>query len=229
MDLEGKTDSPGAKHVYLNISPQLKKLPDDDLELWEAFQQDDPGAFTRIYDDFFPLLFNYGCQFTQNREIVKDLIQDLFIDLNEKKGSLGKVRNIKFYLFKSLKRRLMVMLKKQHLPYYPNFLQKVPPFAISVSHEQHIIEAEEDRGKRKALEIAYAQLSERQREVLLYYFYEGLNYEEISELMGFSKSEHARKLVYRSIVKLRDFIKSEGFTLFSISVLLLILMICSLF
>ena len=151
---------------------------------------------------------------SQDRDIVKDLIQDLFIDLNAKKERLGDIKNIKFYLFKSLKRQITHLFKHRNLAKYPTILQSTSAFGISVSHEQYLIDQEVNEAKREALEKAYMSLSARQREVLLYYFYEGLNYEEITELMDFSKSEHARKLVYRSVGKLRqELLKSGGVVL----------------
>lgn len=212
-----------AKQVHFN--PQHRTDINDkdrDLALWTSFKNGESQAFAKIYDTFFPILYNYGLQFTQDKEIIKDVIQDLFIDINERKSRLGEVKNIKFYLFKGLKRRLIALLDKRHLPNFPNLLKVLPSFAISTTREQEIILEETEKNKYIALEKAYEQLSERQREVLIYYFYEGLTYEEISELMGFSKVEHARKLVYRSILKLRSIFEKKGFIFFSITLIIII-------
>ncbi|MEM1134503.1 MAG: sigma-70 family RNA polymerase sigma factor [Bacteroidota bacterium] len=209
------------KQVYLKVSNAFEDKTDS--EVWLAFQQDNPKAFHYIYKNYFTILFNYGCQFTQDKEVVKDLIQDLFIDLNEKKQQLGEVKNIKFYLFKCLKRSILSISKFRHLPQYPNLLQSLKPFAIHVSHEQEIISTETEKAKVDMLNKAYNNLTERQREVLLYYFYEDLNYEEIASLMGFAKTEHARKLVYRAVCKLKEVMqKNKVFLMLTLPLLFLI-------
>lgn len=214
---------PKSRHVYLN--PPSESPAPSDGELWAAFKKGDPEAFRLLYSTYFPVLFNYGGQFTQDREVVKDLIQDLFIDLNERKEHLADVQNIKFYLFKSLKTRILGMLKKAHLPNFPSFLHHVAPFGVSVSAESDWIDAEAGQAKAAALQKAYGQLTDRQREVLMYHFFEGLSYAQITDLMGFSKEEHARKLVYRAVCKLREEMQGKGFWLFSAGLLALIFML----
>jgi RNA polymerase sigma-70 factor (ECF subfamily) len=221
------TVRPKSRHVYLSPPPDSPIA--SDAALWAAFKHGDPEAFRHLYSIYFPVLFNYGGQFTHDREVVKDLIQDLFIDLNERKERLADVKNIKFYLFKSLKTRILGVQKKSQLFDFPDFLQQSTMFGVSVSAESDWIDAEAGQAKVEALQKAYEQLTNRQREVLMYHFYEGLSYAQITELMGFSKEEHARKLVYRAVCKLRSAMQGKGFWLFSVGLLAFLLALLSMF
>ena len=60
-----------------------------------------------------------------------------------------------------------------------------------------------DEERRQKLEHAFNTLTKRQKEILIYYFYEDFTYQEITSLMGFAEVQYARVLVSRSLAKLR--------------------------
>src|SRR5690606_38624939 len=72
-------------------------------ELWDLFRKNDEEAFSVIYRKYFPILFNYGHQFTKDRDLIKDTIQDLFIYLREKRSGLSSTTSVKFYLYRAYK------------------------------------------------------------------------------------------------------------------------------
>ncbi len=47
-----------------------------DKTIWISFKKGDHAAFNYIYKTYFSVLFNYGRQFTADRELIKDCIQD---------------------------------------------------------------------------------------------------------------------------------------------------------
>jgi RNA polymerase sigma factor (sigma-70 family) len=190
-----------------------------DQEIWVSYQKGDEAAFNYIYETYFPLLFNYGHQFTSDRELVKDLIQDLFIELREKKDSLH-ISFLKFYLLKSLKRKLMAVLSSKKWKQSLGLGEKEEGFEIMLSHESLLIKNQIEADVKEKLEKAFQSLSKRQKEVILYYYYEGFSYQQITELMGFSKIEHARVLVSRAIGKLKSEMDRYKMRLFEIMVLL---------
>jgi DNA-directed RNA polymerase specialized sigma24 family protein len=51
------------------------------LAVWKGYLKGDEAAFREIYEEYIDPLFAYGCKLTKDREIVKDCIQDIFIDL----------------------------------------------------------------------------------------------------------------------------------------------------
>ncbi|MEN7547637.1 sigma-70 family RNA polymerase sigma factor [Rapidithrix thailandica] len=180
----------------------------EDIDVWRAFKEGSEAAFHHIYQVYFPVLFNYGHQFTADRELVKDLIQDLFIDIKEKRKKLGDTTSIKFYLFRALRRRVLRAEQRHRLKFFRNASQEEHGFEISLSHETKLINAQMDEELKANLEKAFASLTKRQKEIILYYYYEGMSYQDITKVMGFAKVEYARVLVHRSIVKLREVMKS---------------------
>jgi len=194
------------KHSALrnNHIKLYENLPD--AEIWRLFQNGEGNAFNYIYFNYFPILYNYGCQFTKNKELVKDQIQELFIHIKTRSKKLGEVKDIKFYLIISLKRRLQKVLSTSKSTIYLDDLLPTSDFGIELSHEHVIINNQEQKKVKQKITEAISQLSPKQKEAVLYYYYEGFTYEQIAELMSFSKTEYARKLLYRALGVLKKII-----------------------
>ena len=81
-------------------------------EVWSRFRSGDQDAFSEIYQEFIDALFAYGCKMTHDRELVKDCIQDIFIDLQRLNPNLNHPEFIEFYLFKSLRNAIIHRFKE---------------------------------------------------------------------------------------------------------------------
>lgn len=79
---------------------------DSDSELWQKFREGSEDAYASIYEKFSPVLFSYGYRLSQDEDLVKDCIQDLFVNLWLSRRKLGATDSIKFYLFRSLRREI---------------------------------------------------------------------------------------------------------------------------
>ncbi len=169
----------------------------DDAQLWERFKTGDKAALTHIYKTYADVLFNYGCQFTACHELIKDAIQDLFIDLINHQESLGGTNSIKYYLFKCLRNRLVRTLTKSS-KFCEATIEQQAQFTISVTPELILINRQIDEQKRNLIRKKLNDLPPLQREALLLFYYEGLSYDQISNILGI-KVKSARALIYRSL------------------------------
>lgn len=174
-----------------------------DALIWASFKEGDEAAFEFIYTRYFSILYNYGRQFTRNSELVKDIIQDLFIYLQEKRERLGAVSSIKFYLYKSFRNRIIRHLSRENLSLEDFSYQDQIGFEIILARNE-AADAAIDEALRNKMQHAFDQLSERQKEIIVYYYYEGFTYAQITTIMGFGKIEYARILMSRTIQKLRQ-------------------------
>lgn len=64
-------------------------------------------ALSYIYRQNTDFLFFYGKKFTPDEEFILDMIQDLFCDLIKCRKKLGETDNIRLYLMKSFRRKLL--------------------------------------------------------------------------------------------------------------------------
>ncbi|MFD2035939.1 RNA polymerase sigma factor [Belliella marina] len=192
------------KPYYINfVEPDSKPVNKaSDIEIWNAFRSGSESAFIMIYQNYFDKLYAYGWKICHSEAMLKDAIQDLFIELRKNRSKLGQTSSIKFYLFKSLKRKLI----KEEGKWYSN-LETVDEnyfFDFSFSPEQLLIDRQVDDERSRKLNQAIKQLSPRKKEVVYYYFYEELTYREIQEIMNLDNIKSVRNLIYKSISFLRD-------------------------
>ncbi len=173
-----------------------------DANRWIEFITGSKKAFDFIYDKYFALLFGYGMQFSANKALIKDCIQDLFIELWTKKETLPEVHAVKFYLYKSLRRKVIKTITKK------DFLSQGATSDVfhlqnGTSTEATIIKQEIVQENEKRIQRALNQLTSRQREAVFLKFYENLPYKEIALIMNLSDAKYARKLIYRSLKELK--------------------------
>lgn len=180
-----------------------------DVQLWQEFQSGSEEAFATIYKNNVSRLYNYGLKLIADKDLVMDAIQDLFVELWEAKERLGKVKSIKSYLYKSIRRKIISQLSKERKSGYSEKMDE-RVFEGSPSAEISLIEKQQFDKERKKLNLALADLPKRQREIVYLKYYAQLSYSEISEILGINKKT-AYSLMARSIDQLK---RSLGNTFF---------------
>lgn len=191
-----------------------------DVLVWSQMKAGSEKAYEQLYDKFFPLLFRYGLQFCPERDIVKDCLQDFFIDLYIRRSSLNEVSHVRNYLYTAFRHRIIRQLSVKHLLLEP--LSATYHFEVTFSHEHALIHDQLDELRQRKLLNAFKRLSSRQKEAVFLRFYENMSYEEIAAIMKMKKVKYARTLVYRAISVLRECIKNldGSLTLYSMLPLL---------
>jgi len=197
-----KTSSVKTDYFTSNSTEESYSVMDkfSDHQIWSKFKSGDRMAFTYIYSKYLNTLYNFGRQFTTDQELVKDSIHELFIELR-RPGKSSKILSIKSYLYKCLYRHLIKRIKKENQTVGEEIS---PSFHISLSPEQLLINKQLTKEKRQNLEQSLNQLSKKQRQAVLLYFYEEFTYKEISEIFEMSNVKSARKLIYRALDKLKS-------------------------
>lgn len=174
----------------------------DDTALWNSFRNGDERALVTIFDRFTKLLYNYGFKIAGESEIVKDSIQELFIELWKNRAQLGETSSIKFYLFKSLRRKLIRQMSKidRNIVVRSSSHQKEEAFE---SHEFFLIAEQTSAEEREKVALLLSKLTKRQREAIFLRYYEELGYDKIADIMDLSK-----QAVYNLISKAIEQLKS---------------------
>ena len=160
------------KNIYLSLreKPEViilnkgKEL-NEDYFLWERFKEGDQKAFFSLYNQFYDSLYNYGVLFSSDKDLIKDCIHDLFLDLYKYREKLSETDNICFYLMRSMRR---LIYKKQAKNISVLSGKQIPlenDFTV-MAVENKMIASETKNENYTALEEAMKGLSERQREGL---------------------------------------------------------------
>lgn len=193
--------NPIAEELFSSLKPFKSAMPFDDGQVWDAFREGDEAAFIFIYETYFAKLYAYGFRIAADACLVEDSIQELFIDLRNNRSRLKETDSIKFYLFSCLKRKLHREASKWL--YKREGLDSNAYFGFTLSHEQFLIDRQMDEADLFRLNQAIEKLSPRKKEMIYYFFYEGLDYSQIQELMGLENIKSARNLLYKALDFLR--------------------------
>ena len=184
-----------------SIQPFTSK---SDAEIWKMFKNGHEGAFKYIYDTYFYELFHYGYRLAEDKEMVKDCIQDLFIELRKSSG-LAKVQSIKYYLMKALKWKIRRYTSRSRKLILGEEWKRQDEFYIVDSRELTYLVEESDQEAQRLLKKGINNLPARQREALYYFYYENLSYKEVASMMGLSSIKSARNTIYKALTSIRKF------------------------
>ncbi len=172
----------------------------DDLTTWHLMKLGDSAAFEHIYQQHVQSLFRYGFSILPNEVVVMDLIHDLFSNIWRTRSRLSDTNSIKFYLFRSLKNRIIRHAKVAgRLPVSDQDLHADLVFL----HAENAEDSETMLLLHHKLESHLAELSPRQQEIVRLRFYEDLSHQEIAELLGMNV-QSAKNLLHRAILALRQ-------------------------
>ncbi|QDH79869.1 sigma-70 family RNA polymerase sigma factor [Echinicola soli] len=172
---------------------------DDEAKIWADFVDGSDHALKQLYNNYVDKLYNYGTQLTHDREMVKDVVHDLFIYLVQKRDKIKSPQSIKFYLFSSFRRRLYKTLERNNKIAYQESYDRQDGFKLKVDPEMKSIRTNFTMDTKIMLENASKKLPVKQREVIMLHFFEGMSIKEIAEILGYSNPESARNLLYRSL------------------------------
>ena len=181
-------------------------LLDEDLFLWNEFRSGNAEAFGALIRVHYPDLFQYGTRFTKDKELVKDCLQDLFLELWANRETISETSFVKYYLLKSLRRRLNKKIGRSRYTgsweelHFESLFNGSPSIEVSIIREENL--AELVRKMRQAL----AGLSKRQQEVIYLRFYLDADIDEIAEIMGLNR-QSVYNLLHEGLKKLK---KSSG-------------------
>jgi len=177
----------------------------DDLHYWQKFLHGDTNALSNIYILYVDDLYAYGMKIYSDEAFIKDAIQEIFISFIEKQKTLTVSKNVKAYIFKTLRNKILEELRTRNRKTEIDTLIFNSETDIIQNMEQLLISNEEDSTKLIIIKNALSQLSKTQKEAIYLRFTNDNNYEQIAEIMSISVPS-ARTLIYRSIKQMREFI-----------------------
>ena len=169
-----------------------------DIELWQRFKQGDRDSFGELFRRNYSLLINYGNHLCRDHEMLEDCVQELFLEIWQSRAN-GNIQSVRSYLLKALKYKIY---KKYDGKQKFSSEELSDSVGFEVSHENFLITTEEEKSRALKLTSAIAQLPNRQKEIVYLKLYQGLSYEELSEVMQINY-QAARNLFSQAIQSLR--------------------------
>ena len=189
-------------------------LASDETELWLQVKRSDEKALSYFYVHYYKKLFNYGSRFVTDRAIAEDAIQEIFIDLWNKRSALTEIRNTQQYLYRCLRNKIADKLS--------TFSHRIQPddnlirFELDLSHKSHYLNEQIDKDIKTRLINLVASLPPKEKEAIFLIYFDGLSYVEAASIMSL-KVKTVYNLIHLAIAKLKGNRETLIYSLFSLT------------
>ena len=195
---------------------RLRKDNSSDITLWNQLRSGDEEAFSSLFERYYSTLVNYGKTLMTGEDLVKDCVQDVFVDIWTYRYKLNEAIVVKAYLLSSVRKRIARLHHREHI--FSNIKQiDSLEFLFDFSIEDRLIADETTAKKVEQLNKSINQLSDRQKEAIYLRYHQGLSVEQVAEVLNLNY-QSTKNLLHRAILQLRkDFPISALFLLLNIS------------
>lgn len=161
--------------------------------LWDTFRSGSRDAFSQLYELFAADLYRYGYNLIRNKQVVEDCLHELFLHLHENRERLGATDNIRFYLYRALRRRLLDTVARLNKLDSEAYIFDSAEFLI-LPYENQLVENQLLDQQKQLLIAELDKLPRRQKEILYLVYMKGLSYQQAAEVMDITM-----KSVYNTI------------------------------
>lgn len=171
-------------------------------ELVNEFCAGNDCAFAQLYDLYIQMLFNYGMKITQDQELLKDCIHDVFMKVYSKRGEKNSINNLGSYLIISLKNRLFDEFRRQTFT-TEDAVEDYEFRCSTADVENDYLYTEHEQLQTAQVAHLMKNLTRRQRQAITLYYLEQRKYDEICQIMQMNYHS-VRNLMHRGMLKLRE-------------------------
>lgn len=157
-----------------------------DTQWWTEMKQGDEAALGVLIKKHFNPLLNYGYRFVKDEDFVKDCVQEIFIELWQRREKVSVPDSVKAYLLSSVRKKVLrESYRQQILRDEPGRIEIHDGAAgFDRSPEWELIENETVSEISEKVKRSIHKLSKRQQEVLYLQYFQGLSREEIAGIMN---------------------------------------------
>ncbi|MFN8372395.1 MAG: RNA polymerase sigma factor [Anaerolineae bacterium] len=182
-------------------------LPDVSVErdLLAQARQNDQYAMQRIYEQYFPPIYQFVRLRVNDREQARDIASDVFFDFFlSLRGSRPPETSLRAWLFRVARNKVYDHYgKRKQFP--TETLEEWVPAASDSNPENEFMRTVNLEKARRALQMLAAD----QQEVLILRFGQALNLQETADIMALSVSA-VKSLQFRAVTKLRQLLDRMG-------------------
>ncbi|WP_394678522.1 RNA polymerase sigma factor [uncultured Sphingobacterium sp.] len=161
-----------------------------ELDVFRKLSEGSESAFSAVYVRYSPQIFTFIDRMLGLSDVTDDLVQDIFIDLWQKRDFLKNIENPKAYLFRMASNRV--------LDYQKKIASRKPILDFVISQQPTMEAMSEQRVLYKETLILLGEaldtLSPQRRRIYELSRNEGLSHDEIAEKLNIAKSTVANQM-----------------------------------
>lgn len=172
-----------------------------DAPYWNNLKKGDAEALGFLYDKYVDKLFLKACRLTNNRDIAKDVVQEVFLEIWHYRNSITEIQYSQSYLSKVLLSVTLKRMKKERTTIHTQLEDSLDSGEMNI--ESILVTRDMEQDTARKLQSAISKLSRRQKEILQLHFTDGLSYEQIAEKLSINY-QSVNNLAFRTIHQLRN-------------------------
>ncbi len=171
---------------------------EEESRQWQQLLDGEQHALAFFYEKYADWLLKYGLSIVYNREMVQDAVQELFIQVWNRRTNLTVPLSVKYYMMASLRRIILKDISSSRLltdSFPADTLLAESPYSPDVD--------ETEEATSRVLQAALRALPPRQQEVIFLRFFDKLSYEEITALTCLD-NQVLRNTIFRATKTLKQ-------------------------
>ncbi|WP_186758688.1 RNA polymerase sigma-70 factor [Echinicola salinicaeni] len=164
----------------------------------------DEKVFEATFKSHFQALHGYACALLKDEDEAKEIVQNVFLKLWEKREQIHIETSVKAYLYQMVYRNSMNTIRHEKVKQKHQNITKYQSISAPVQKDEG-----DDSELMGMLKLALQSLPEKCRKVFLLSRYESLKYQEIADRLGISVKTveaHMGKALKHLRVELADFL-----------------------
>ncbi|MBS4012298.1 MAG: RNA polymerase sigma-70 factor [Bacteroidetes bacterium] len=142
----------------------------------------DKQSFQVVFNEYYTSLCRFAVSFLGDNDSAEEIVQQVFVNLWEKRNTIDQDKSVKTYLFTSVKNRSLNYIRdnKKYRSYYLDFELEME---IPVEGKDVVSESDLNNQINRALD----KLPDKCREVFMLCRFEDMKYKEVAEKLGISQ------------------------------------------
>ena len=172
-----------------------------DSTLWNQLRSGDEEAFSLLFERYYSPLVNYGKTVLSESDIVKDCVQDVFVNIWSYRYKLNDAIAVRAYLLSCVRKRIARYHEREHIFSKVKDVDSLD-FLFEFSIEEQLIADETMAIKVQQLNRLINYLPTRQKEALYLRYHQGLSVEQGAEVLNMNY-QSTKNLLHRAILQLR--------------------------
>jgi len=135
----------------------------------------------QLYLRYIPLVYGLCLKYLKKTEDAEDAVNNIYEELTVKIHKY-KIENFKTWLYSVAKNHCLQVLRKcQNL-----IFEEIDERFMDFDEFEHLIDADDDKEKEKALNYCLGTLPEEQRQCIVQFFFDDFSYADIVEKTGYT-------------------------------------------
>lgn len=169
-----------------------------DQDLWNEILEGNIDSLGILYKRYYTPLFMFGKKLTGEPDLAEDAVQELFFKIWKKRETLERTTSTRSYIYTAYRRLLIDKINLQNR----NITLDIPENLTEKSVQELIIHGEVSSEKIVSIKKGIEKLPPRQKEIILLRFYNGLDYQEIAEILDINY-QSVRNSIHKALTAIR--------------------------